>query len=142
MRHVGVSSVLHLMKGQKKRCRKLIQSLNGLISYIFYVLVALAASLYVLNRVKPAQSETRVQGHCLIGFTAFVVGSIYIYFVYTGLDWFKITTIGLLVSIVVTGSILKYLHGAGSIRFHSSSLHPALVLSLIIILMFSILKKI
>lgn len=90
----------------------------------------------------PVQSETRVQNHCLIGFATSIVGAIYMYTLYMGLNWFKITTLLLLVSIAGTGSILKYLPNAGSIRFHSSSLHPALVLSLLIILVFIILKEV
>jgi hypothetical protein len=108
------------------------------INYLFYAFLVITSSLYVINRVAPGQSNLRIQFHCLLGFITLIIGLIYSFTFYIILEWSQVITVCILFFIIGTGTILRYMPNAGSIRFHSSSLHSALVFSLFVIIILNV----
>ena len=97
--------------------------------------VLASSSLYVLSRVAPPQGEARVRAHCAVGLASAALA-----LVETALSWdgglgfSGGAVLGLLLITVSSGMILRYLPEAGEIRYHAASLHPAIVVALLLAL--------
>ena len=100
-----------------------------------------SSSLYAVNRVAPGLSEGYMRFHCYAGFASVVFTALHAAYNWESLagDWNGLTTLGLVLVIAGSGMLLKYVPDAGSFRFHSATLHPALVLALLVSLVFHIL---
>lgn len=110
-------------------------------AYLSLVSVFLSASLFILNRVYPIQGRDRVDVHCALGFLGFFGALVNFLLgcidskIFTGIQIF------LLVVIVVTGFLLKYIRNAGALRYQSSSVHPVIALALFLVLIFNWLRS-
>ncbi|MCW4048400.1 MAG: hypothetical protein NWE89_01555 [Candidatus Bathyarchaeota archaeon] len=105
--------------------------------------MAASCALFVLNRVQPAQDDDRVKAHCVFGLGVLVV---MMYHLVLGLDsgigWADVSQVGLVFIIIATGTVLRYLPDAGAVRYTSSSVHPAMVIALLVSLLFHVLDKV
>ena len=103
--------------------------------------VLASSTLYAVNRVAPGLSEGYMRFHCYAGFASVVFTALHAAYNWESLagDWTGLTTLGLVLVIAGSGMLLKYVPDAGSFRFHSATLHPALVLALLVSLVFHIL---
>jgi hypothetical protein len=103
--------------------------------------VLASSTLYAVNRVAPGLSEGYMRFHCYAGFASVVFTALHAAYNLESLtgDWNGLTTLGLVLVIAGSGMLLKYVPDAGSFRFHSATLHPALVLALLVSLVFHIL---
>ncbi len=105
--------------------------------------IAAASSLYVLNRFVPRQSEKRIMTHCILGLLALPISILHFYIgINRGLRLVNLTSLGLVLVVVTTGTLMRFIPNAGSLRFHSSSLHPVMVLALLISVLSHILSRV
>ncbi len=109
-------------------------------------LLALAAvlassSLYAVNRLAPPLSRRFMRLHCLTGFASLAFTLLHAAYDLDSLagDWSGLTNLGLVLVIVGSGMLLRYVPDAGSFRFHSATIHPALVLALLVSILFHIM---
>lgn len=106
------------------------------LGWLTVVAVLASASLFVLNRLAPRQTISRVKTHCLIGFTALALTVVYFAQTLTGeLSFSSGASLGLLLVTVGSGMVLRFLKEAGEVRYHAASLHPAIVLALLLALL-------
>jgi len=100
-----------------------------------------SSSLYAVNRVAPALSMRYMRFHCYAGFASVVFTALHAAYNLDSLagDWNGLTTLSLVLVIAGSGMLLKYVPDAGSFRFHSATLHPALVLALLVSLFFHVI---
>jgi hypothetical protein len=104
--------------------------------------VLASASLFVLNRLAPRQTVSRVKAHCLMGFTALALATIYFTQTLTGEPSFSSgASLGLLLVTVASGTVLRFLREAGEVRYHAASLHPAIVLALLLALLAHLMES-
>lgn len=97
--------------------------------------VLASSSLYVLSRVAPPQGEARIRAHCAVGLASAAVALADAALSWEGgLGFSGGAALGLLLVTVSSGMILRYLSGAGAIRYHAASLHPAIVVALLLAL--------
>jgi hypothetical protein len=115
-----------------------------ILGIIVGILFILTTSLYFQNRLKPKQEILRIKFHCILGGLTFFSAIILV--IMSLIDGVELSTssyylIGLLCIIVASGIILNYFPDAGSLRYHSRTLHPVIVLALILIMVFNFLSK-
>ncbi len=99
------------------------------------VLGLLATSaLYVMNLLSPLQGERRLSVHCAIGkFTLAATVTHLLSVSFEGFNNIAIwVSVGLIFATIATGFVLSYLPDAGGIRYHIRSIHPALIVAIII----------
>ncbi|OGD48029.1 hypothetical protein A3K69_08590 [Candidatus Bathyarchaeota archaeon RBG_16_57_9] len=98
--------------------------------------VLASSSLYVLSRVAPPQSEARVRAHCAVGLASVALALMEAALSWDGrLGFSGGAALGLLLITVSSGMILRFLPEAGVIRYHAASLHPAIVVALLVALL-------
>jgi hypothetical protein len=97
--------------------------------------------LVVMNMLNPVQSEKRVWVHCAIGkFTLVATGAHLLSISFDGFNDIAIwASVVLIFVTIATGLVLSYLPDVGGIRFHIRSIHPALILVIIITVIHHIL---
>ncbi len=103
--------------------------------------VLASSTLYVVNKVAPALSMRHMMVHCYAGFASVVfttLHTLYNWEYLTG-DWSGLMNLGLVLVIAGSGMLLRHVPDAGSFRFHSATLHPALVLALLVSLFFHVI---
>ncbi len=101
--------------------------------------VLASASLYVLNRVAPPQGEARVRVHCVVGLASVALALIEVAGGWGELGFDGSVAMGLLLVTASSGMILRFLPKAGVVRYHAASLHPAIVVALLLALLAQIL---
>lgn len=96
--------------------------------------LAATGSLALMNYLNPLQGEGRMWAHRAIGkFTMVATASHLLSVPFNGLDNVAIWTSTALVFVTAgTGMILSYIPGAGAIRYHARSIHPALIIAIAI----------
>ena len=91
-------------------------------------------ALYVMNVLSPLQGERRLRVHCAIGKLTLVATVAHLLSI--SFDGFNDIAIWASVALIFltggTGIVLSYLPDAGGIRFHIRSIHPALIVAIII----------
>ncbi|MBN2335729.1 hypothetical protein JXL21_09225 [Candidatus Bathyarchaeota archaeon] len=102
-----------------------------------FLSVLASSSLYALNHVAPSLSERAVRLHCPLGLASVVFTLLN---VILRLDaaggWGRLSTLGLVLVVAGSGMVLKYIPNAGVYRYHSASLHPAIVVALLVSMLF------
>jgi hypothetical protein len=110
------------------------------VAYGWLGLAAVLASstLYAVNRLAPGLSEGYMRTHCYVGFASVVFTALHAVYYWESLagDWNGLTNLGLVLVIAGSGMLLRYVPDAGVYRFHSATLHPALVLALLVSMLF------
>ena len=107
----------------------------NLLGGVTLMLVLASASLYVLNRIAPKQTGARVRAHCIIGILSLATA-----LAYFSQSWMAelrfngIVSFSLLLLTVGSGIVLRFLKEAHEVRYHAASLHPAIVLALLLAL--------
>ncbi len=93
-----------------------------------------AGALYVMNTMNPQQGERRIGVHCAIGkLTLFVMVAHLLSMPFDGFNDFAIwSAVGLIFLTIGTGLILSYIPDVGGFRYHARSIHPALLVAIII----------
>jgi len=93
-----------------------------------------ASVLYVMNTMNPQQGERRIWIHCTIGKLTLVATVAHLLSMpFDGFNGFAVwSAVGLIFLTIATGIVLSYIPNAGWIRYHSRSLHPALIIAIII----------
>jgi hypothetical protein len=98
--------------------------------------VLATASLFVLNRVAPRQTETRIRTHCVIGLASVVLTAAYYVADLSGSASFSSGAfIGLLLLTAGSGMLLRLVPDAAELRYHAASFHPAIVVALLLALL-------
>ncbi len=92
------------------------------------------SSLVVMNMVNPLQGESRLWAHCTLGMLTLVATVIHLLSMpFEGFNDISIwATAALIFATVLTGLVIKYLPGLGNIRYHLRSIHPVLIVAIII----------
>ena len=112
----------------------------GLLSLIG---VGFNSTLFIRNFLNPLQKMKRIKFHCYIGFTSLLSALCHILVLYLGgYSIESMIKLGLLLYLILiaSGIILLFYPGAGKIRYHARSFHPALVLGLVIMLLYHLLN--
>ena len=96
--------------------------------------LAATSSLALMNYLNPLQGEKRMRAHRAIGkFTMVATVAHFLSVPFNGFDNVAIWTSTFLVFVTAgTGMIISYIPGAGAIRFHARSIHPALIIAIAI----------
>ncbi len=102
--------------------------------------VLASSSLYAVNVVAPTFSMRYLRFHCLTGLASVAFTALHSIYEWESLagDWNGLTTLGLVLVVAGSGMMLRYVPEAGSYRFHSATIHPALVLALLFSMLFHI----
>ncbi len=92
------------------------------------------SSLLIMNMLSPLQSERRIWVHCAMGKLTLVATVAHLLSVsFDGFNDIAIWVSVVLIFVTVgTGLVLCYLPDAGKIRYLIRSIHPALILAIII----------
>ena len=100
--------------------------------------VLASSTLYAANKLAPGLSEGRMRFHCYAGLASVAFTALHTVYNLESLagDWSGLTNIGLVLVIAGSGMLLRYVPNAGVYRFHSATLHPALVLALLVSMLF------
>ena len=95
---------------------------------------------YFWNMINPLQSNVRVKVHCYVGLASLIPLLIHIWSlpVIDFDNWLFWSGVGFFFIIISTGVILLYLPDAGGLRYHARSIHPALLVGLLLIILFHI----
>ena len=94
------------------------------------------ASLSVLNRAAPRQTETRIKAHCSLGLASLVLAATYYAVDLSGSVSFSSGAfIGLLLLTAGSGVLLRLVPDAGEFRYHAATFHPAIVVALLLALL-------
>jgi len=103
--------------------------------------VLASSTLYAVNRLAPGLSEGRMRFHCYAGLASLAFTVLHAAYNLESLagDWNGLTNLGLVLVIAGSGMLLRHVPDAGSYRFHSATIHPALVLALLVSMLFHIL---
>ena len=103
--------------------------------------VLASSTLYAFNRLAPGLSMRYMRIHCYVGFASVVFTVLHAAYNWESLagDWNGLTNLGLVLVIAGSGMLLRHVPDAGVYRFHSATLHPALVLALLVSLVFHVL---
>jgi hypothetical protein len=103
--------------------------------------VLASSTLYAVNRLTPGLSERYMRFHCYAGLASVAFTVLHALYNWESLagDWSGLTNLGLVLVIAGSGMLLRYVPDAGSYRFHSATLHPALVLALLVSMLFHVL---
>jgi hypothetical protein len=103
--------------------------------------VLASSTLYAFNRLVPGLSMRYMRFHCYAGFASVVFTVLHSAYNWESLagDWNGLTNLGLVLVVAGSGMLLRYVPDAGVYRFHSATLHPALVLALLVSMLFHIL---
>ncbi len=103
--------------------------------------ILVSSVLYFQNKYNPQQSEDRVSIHCAAGKVTLLPLIWHITrFPFTGFNELGIwSAVGLIFITIGTGVILSYIPDAGNLRFHARSLHPALLVGIVIAVLHHIL---
>ena len=93
-----------------------------------------AGALYVMNMMNPQQGERRIWTHCTIGKLTLVATMAHLLSMpFDGFNSFAIwSAVGLIFITIATGIILNYIPESGGIRYHARSIHPVLIIAIII----------
>ena len=93
-----------------------------------------AGALYVMNTMSPQQGERRLWSHCTIGKLTLVSTVAHLLSMpFDGFNSFAIwSAVSLIFITIATGIILSYIPDAGGMRYHARSIHPALIIAIII----------
>ncbi len=102
------------------------------------VAVLASSSLYAVNRVAPRLSEGYMRFHCIAGFASVAFMALHAVYNWESLagDWNGLTNLGLVLVIAGSGMLLRHVPDAGVYRYHSATIHPALVLALLVSMLF------
>jgi len=114
----------------------------GLVSGWLGLAAVLASStLYAVNRLAPGLSEGYMRFHCYAGLASLAFTVLHAMYNWESLagDWNGLTNLGLVLVIAGSGMLLRHVPDAGTYRFHSATLHPALVLALLVSLFFHVI---
>lgn len=143
MRTVGVMHVLLPMSLMVSRLSLgILSPLTTLVSgYLALLSILLASLLYIINRIYPIQRNSRIHIHCFMGLFSLLLVAVHIFLGHEDLIFLSNISFGLLVLIVGTGFILRYVKSAGILRYQSSTIHPGIVLALLAVLFFNWLAK-
>jgi hypothetical protein len=109
--------------------------------YVSILSVIAAAGLFFINRVYPLQGKYRMRIHCALGFLGLFGAIFNIYFGSEAPIIITNVSVGLLVLIVGTGIILKYIKSAGILRYQSSTIHPSIVFALLVLMVYNWLLR-
>lgn len=124
---------------------QILNIINGrILGILIAFLFVLTTSLYIQNKLKPQQEGFRIKMHCKLGGLTFF--SVILLVFIRIIDGYELTSLGFyslgfLFIIVASGIVLNYFQDAGSIRYHSRTLHPSLVFALILSVVFYIISK-
>ncbi|MHA2393823.1 MAG: hypothetical protein ACXAEX_17950 [Promethearchaeota archaeon] len=115
-----------------------------ILGILIAILFGLTISLYFQNRLKPKQEILRIKFHCKLGGLTFF--SVIIFVILRLIDGYELNassfySIGLLSIIIASGIILNYFPDAGSLRYHSRTLHPVIVFALILSIVFNFISN-
>lgn len=96
--------------------------------------LVVTTALYVMNTLNPQQGERRIWTHCTIGKLTLVATVAHLLSMpFDGFYDFAIwSAVGLIFLTIGTGLILCYIPDAGGIRYHARSIHPALIIAIVI----------
>jgi len=103
--------------------------------------VLASSTLYAVNRLAPGLSEGYMRFHCYAGLASLAFTVLHAMYNWESLagDWNGLTNLGLVLVIAGSGMLLRHVPDAGTYRFHSATLHPALVLALLVSLFFHVI---
>ena len=103
--------------------------------------VLASSTLYAVNRLALGLSMRYMRFHCYAGFASVVFTALHTVYNWESLagDWNGLTSLGLVLVIAGSGMLLRHVPDAGTYRFHSATLHPALVLALLVSLFFHVI---
>jgi len=103
--------------------------------------VLASSTLYAVNRLAPGLSGGYMRFHCYAGLASVAFMALHAVYNLESLagDWNGLTNLGLVLVIAGSGMLLRHVPDAGSYRFHSATIHPALVLALLVSMLFHIL---
>ena len=104
--------------------------------YVSILSIIAAAGLFFINRVYPLQGKYRMRIHCALGFLGLLGAVLNVYFGSEAPMMITDVSVGLLVLIVGTGIILKYIKSAGILRYQSSTIHPSIVFALLVLMLY------
>jgi len=108
------------------------------------ILIFVSSSMIVQNYFSPNQDRQRIRFHCYVGYSALLLAIIHALSmdsIIFSSDMSATFALGLIFVIDAMGIVLRFLPNAGSIRFHSRSYHPALVLGLVISAIIHVFSK-
>ena len=103
--------------------------------------VLASSSLYTVNRLAPPLSRGFMRLHCLAGLASVAFTLLHAAYNLGSLagDWSGLTNLGLVLVIAGSGTLLRYVPDADPYRFHSATLHPALVMALLVSMLFHVI---
>ena len=118
--------------------------MNNIYGWLSLLGILYATSLLIQNMLNPHQKTKRVNLHCTISkltippITAHLISQ-----PITGFDaeWIIWSGLGLYLIIIASGIVLMYLPKAGTLRYHSRTFHPALLVGLAAALLHHVLTK-
>ena len=102
--------------------------------WLIFLGLVYTTGLYFMNVLNPVQKKSRVWLHCTVGKITLLPTIVHlISFPFDGFNYLAIwSAVGLIFITIGTGFILSYLPKSGKIRFHARSIHPALVIGIIV----------
>ena len=103
--------------------------------------VLASSTLYAVNRVAPGLSMRYMRFHCYAGLASVAFTALHAAYNWESLagDWSGLTNLGFVLVIAGSGMLLRHVPDAGAYRFHSATIHPALVLALFVSLVFHVI---
>jgi hypothetical protein len=106
------------------------------LGYFSIFSIVAASGLFCINRIYPIQGKYRMRIHCTLGFLGLFGAVLNISFGSEAPKMINNVSVGLIVLIIATGIILKYIKSAGNLRYQSSTIHPITVFSLLILMFY------
>jgi len=94
----------------------------------------ITGSLVVVNMVNPLQAERRLRIHCTMGTLTLVATLAHMLSIpFEDFNDIPIWATAVLIFIsILTGFVLRYIPAVGKIRYHIRSIHPVLIVAIII----------
>ena len=118
--------------------------MQHIFGWLGFIGITFASLLYFWNLFNPHQKTKRVNLHCTISkLTIPAITAHLISQPITGFDaeWIIWSGLGLYLIIIASGIVLMYLPKAGTLRYHSRTFHPALLVGLAAALLHHVLTK-
>ena len=115
--------------------------MNHIFGWLSFLGILYATSLLLWNMLNPYQKKRRVNIHCTISkITIPTIAAHLLSQEITGFnDWIIWSGLGMYLIIIASGIVLMYLPEAGKLRYHARSIHPALMVGLVVSLIHHIL---
>ena len=116
--------------------------MNNIFGWLSFIGILYATTLYFWNLFNPNQKMRRLNLHCnLSKLTIPTIAAHLLSQELTGFtDWIIWSGLGLYLIIMASGIVLMYLPEARNLRYHARSIHPALLVGLIVALIHHVLS--